>query len=331
MPFQGFVRAPCAASRPSAVAVWLAFFLALQALPILPAVKAQGAGDFAAFGERKMRLGGPGPSLEAADQAHSDRAHSYRGELIANRLLGSARTDIEEARPEVAQRVLEMLVARFPETNAARDARGLLIALDSANRPAGAGMETSGLRVGGVAVPHAIATGEKDRQPGEVVLPLAAPVSSWRTSIISHRRHQDELRDRIGDRLFFSAGSAELGSRARKLIAAQAEWLLRNPDLVVIVEGHADDLSAGAPSEPMSASRASVVRDRLVAEGVPAERVRISAMGDRDPVAICGDSDCAAQNRRAVVLVGMRAGHDSGIGNSVALPSVTARDADQRR
>ncbi len=271
-----------------------------------------------------MRLGGPGPSLEAADQAHSDRAHSYRGELIASRLLGTARSDLEGGRPEVAQRVLEVLVARFPETIAARDARGLLIALDAANRPAGAGMETSGLRVGGVTIPHAIA-------PGEVALPVAAPVSSWRTSITSHRRHQEELRNRIGDRIFFSAGSAELGSRSRALIAAQADWLLRNPDLVVVVEGHADDSSVGAASEPMSASRARVVRDRLVAEGVPAERVRTSPMADRDPVAICHDSDCAAQNRRAVVIVGMRVGDGSGIGNSASLPVATAREADQRR
>lgn len=225
--------------------------------------------------------------------------------MIAVRLLASARRDIEEGRPEVAERVLEILVARFPESDAARDARGLLVTLH--------GGDLTTVASGG------------DHRPSETL----HQVSSWRTSIIGHRRHQDELRYSVGDRIFFSAGSADLGSRARALIAAQAAWLLRRPDLDVVVEGHADDAMIGVDNGQTSEIRARVVRDRLVAEGVPVDRVRISPQADRDRVAICGDSDCAAQNRRAVVLVGVR--RDEGAGYSAAVSEASAGNGMQRR
>ena len=112
-----------------------------------------------------------------------------------------------------------------------------------------------------------------------------------------------EFQSQVGDRVFFSEGSAELGARARTALEAQAAWLKRHPALAVTVEGHADDAGAVSHNLEVSRRRAEAVRRRLIESGVAPERIRIAAYGRERPIARCGEPGCAAQNRRAVTVV----------------------------
>jgi outer membrane protein OmpA-like peptidoglycan-associated protein len=115
----------------------------------------------------------------------------------------------------------------------------------------------------------------------------------------------------VGDRVFFSEGSAELGARARKALAAQAAWLTHHPGVRVTVEGHADD--PGGDDVALSQHRAEAVRQRLVESGIAPERIRTVAYGRRHLIAACADPECGPQNRRAVTIVGWpTADSDSG-------------------
>jgi outer membrane protein OmpA-like peptidoglycan-associated protein len=111
-----------------------------------------------------------------------------------------------------------------------------------------------------------------------------------------------EFQTLVGDRVFFSEGSAELGARARKALAAQAAWLARHPSLGVTIEGHADD--PGADDHQLSQRRAEAVRQRLIETGIAPERIRTVAYGRQRLVAECAGSACGAQNRRAITVVG---------------------------
>jgi outer membrane protein OmpA-like peptidoglycan-associated protein len=113
-----------------------------------------------------------------------------------------------------------------------------------------------------------------------------------------------EFQSQVGDRVFFSDASAELGSRGRVALEAQAVWLARNPQLSVVVEGHADDAGDIARNMEVSQRRADAVRRRLIQMGVAPERVRIVAYGRERPIADCAEAACAAQNRRAVTVIG---------------------------
>ena len=46
-----------------------------------------------------------------------------------------------------------------------------------------------------------------------------------------------EFQTQVGDRIFFSEGSADLGTRARTALEAQATWLKRHTTLSVTIEG----------------------------------------------------------------------------------------------
>ena len=237
---------------------------------------------------------GVGPSI-ARDRADPDPAayDTEPAELAALRLLGLARQDRSEQRLEPARRALELLIARYPDSASAATARRELFQLYGADTQiAGAVLQRP------AAVPSPAPAGAN--------LPSPEAVSGWRTSVVSIRRLQDDFRNSLGDRIFFSAGSAELGSRARAVLAAQAAWLASRPQVEVSVEGHADDAMTGADNEAVAASRARAVRDRLIEEGVEPGRIALTSKGGSDPVATCSNSDCAAQNRRAVIAVGVR-------------------------
>ena len=108
----------------------------------------------------------------------------------------------------------------------------------------------------------------------------------------------------VGDRVFFSDASAELGTRGRLALEAQAAWLVRYPHLSVIVEGHADDAGGVDHNLAISQQRAEVVRRRLVQMGVAPARIRALAFGRQRLIADCAAAACAAQNRRAVTIIG---------------------------
>jgi peptidoglycan-associated lipoprotein len=113
-----------------------------------------------------------------------------------------------------------------------------------------------------------------------------------------------EFQTQVGDRVFFSEASADLGTRGRVALEAQAAWLLRNPALSVTIEGHADDAGSPSQNQEVSERRAEVVRRRLIQMGVASDRIRVVAFGRERLIADCTAAACAAQNRRAVTVIG---------------------------
>jgi peptidoglycan-associated lipoprotein len=214
-------------------------------------------------------------------------------------LLSDALAELSAGRTENAQRLFEQLIARAPASSLAGEARRYLADLyrgadADAHRGHVAPPDFSGRRV---AQPLP-AEGEA-RDPSEIsrepFLMRAVPVSSGL---------EDQFIAEAGDRVFFSAGSAELGSRARGVLAAQARFILRRADLGATIEGHSDDPSLTPDQHVrLSEARAEAVRQRLVSEGIEPSRLAIVALGRERPVSDCQRPECAAQNRRAVTVL----------------------------
>jgi outer membrane protein OmpA-like peptidoglycan-associated protein len=201
-----------------------------------------------------------------------------------------------------AQTTFESVIARFPDSAAAGLARRRLGDLyrgtpaETAAAPATAPITTA--TVAPVVARTAAAT-------PAVAQPPAAPGSGpvWDQELRRNAPIQAKLRGEAGDRIFFSSGSAEFGTRARMALAAQAQWLVRWREFEAAVEGHADEPGTEEDNLTLSRLRAEAVRQRLIEEGVEASRVSIVAAGRRQRVATCASPDCASQNRRAVTLV----------------------------
>lgn len=230
----------------------------------------------------------------AADQQAGRELDDARGILALGNLLEGRRR-------------LEVLVARYPNAAASNQARRELSRLYAA--PAGL-MRLAGTRSRPGHGPGGIKADGDDAAPVPVSLGAPAPTGSsvstqdaWIEEPRLARAAEQDFRLHVGDRVFFSDRSLELGSRAQTLLAAQALWLNQVPRATVIIQGHADDEGSAAVNQELAAGRAKAVRDRLVAEGVEASRITLEAHGRQHPVALCSDSECAAQNRRVVTVL----------------------------
>jgi len=107
----------------------------------------------------------------------------------------------------------------------------------------------------------------------------------------------------VGDRVFFAVDESTLDARARRVLEEQALWLVENPAYSITVEGHADEQGTREYNLALGARRASAVQQFLIAQGVPAGRLRTVTYGKERPVAICSEESCYAENRRAVTVL----------------------------
>ena len=232
---------------------------------------------------------------DRADPADEDTGRFGRGdgtfgpEQRAQELYQDGVEKLSGGHREWAQQTFESVVARFPDSAAAGLARrrlGELYRAAGANE--GAPETTSTVRTVAVA-PAAVAPAGRS--------PL------WAVELRRNAAIQAKLRGEAGDRVFFSAGSTELGTRARMALATQAQWLIRWREFEAAIEGHTDEPGTEDENLALSRQRAEAVRQRLIEEGVEASRISVVAAGSTQRVATCSAPDCSSQNRRAVTLV----------------------------
>lgn len=208
---------------------------------------------------------------------------------------------LDAGRREDAQRLFERLIAEEPDSPrvaAARQHLGQLYLSTEAAASVPSVPEASG--PSDESLPWTSGKGEASA-PLEVSEALSR--AALHQARVSSALDSQFLSD-AGDRVFFSAGSADLGIRARGVILSQARFLIRYPDLSAAIEGYADDGSLpDVESQRLSEERAAVVRERLIDEGVEAGRLVAYGRGRADRVSDCPAPECLAQNRRAVTVL----------------------------
>ena len=101
----------------------------------------------------------------------------------------------------------------------------------------------------------------------------------------------------------FETNSHELAEGADTILDDAAATLLKNPNLVVEVEGHTDDRGEDSYNEGLSDRRARTVLNYLIAKGVAEERLTSRGYGEARPIADNTTVEGRAQNRRVVLRV----------------------------
>jgi peptidoglycan-associated lipoprotein len=104
----------------------------------------------------------------------------------------------------------------------------------------------------------------------------------------------------VGDRVFFASDSSLLSPDATRVLARQAVWLKAAPARVLTIEGHADERGTREYNLGLGERRANAVRDYLIAEGIPSDRLRTLSYGKERPQVAGHDEASWAQNRRGV-------------------------------
>ena len=103
--------------------------------------------------------------------------------------------------------------------------------------------------------------------------------------------------------LYFQIASDDLTAESEAALP-QIVLEIRNrpaPDISVI--GHTDTTGSAATNATLGLRRATLIRDRLVAAGVPAAQIEASSHGEADLLVATPDNVAEARNRRVEVAV----------------------------
>ena len=104
---------------------------------------------------------------------------------------------------------------------------------------------------------------------------------------------------------FFEYNESTLSSEAQAALSASADWLKKNEQYNLLVEGHCDERGTEQYNLALGDRRANTVKEYLTTLGVDAGRIRTVSYGEERPFDNGHDDAAWAKNRRAhLVLVG---------------------------
>ena len=105
------------------------------------------------------------------------------------------------------------------------------------------------------------------------------------------------------DTVYFGTDEYALDQASQATLAAQARWLIANPNVRASIEGHADERGTREYNQALGERRANAARDFLVSQGVPTARLQVTSWGKERPVATGSNEEAWAQNRRAATVI----------------------------
>jgi peptidoglycan-associated lipoprotein len=83
------------------------------------------------------------------------------------------------------------------------------------------------------------------------------------------------------------------------LIEAHADFMTRNPNVNILVAGHADERGSTEYNLALGQRRSNAVRDIFVSFGIAAGRIEALSFGETDPINPASTEDAWRENRRA--------------------------------
>jgi len=101
---------------------------------------------------------------------------------------------------------------------------------------------------------------------------------------------------------YFDLNSSDLSPEDRDALAYHARFLIANPNISVVLEGHADERGSREYNLALGERRAKGVEQILTLEGVPKEQIQVISFGEERPVAMGHDEEAWRLNRRVELL-----------------------------
>jgi len=103
--------------------------------------------------------------------------------------------------------------------------------------------------------------------------------------------------------VLFTINSSTLKSEQFAVLDSIAEFMIRNPSLIVKISGHTDNIGKEPYNLKLSTQRADVVAEFLVDNGVDIDRVSSVGLGSAKPIASNTTETGRKKNRRVELLI----------------------------
>jgi len=103
--------------------------------------------------------------------------------------------------------------------------------------------------------------------------------------------------------LYFLSGKTEFTPESRTVFESVRNQILAMPAAKVVVIGHTDRVGPQKRNDALSLKRAQWVRARLIAAGIPKDRIEAVGRGEREPLIPTADEVAEPKNRRVEIRV----------------------------
>ena len=140
----------------------------------------------------------------------------------------------------------------------------------------------------------------------EVAEPKAEPIEpiagQMQSDVYTGTDTVGYLAEGVKDRVFFATNESVLTTASRETLRAQAAWLRKNPDVTVVVEGHADERGTREYNLALGERRANAAKDYLMTYGISSDRISVLSYGKERQVDSGSNPLAWSKNRRSVTV-----------------------------
>ncbi|MGB5670685.1 MAG: peptidoglycan-associated lipoprotein Pal [Sedimenticolaceae bacterium] len=102
--------------------------------------------------------------------------------------------------------------------------------------------------------------------------------------------------------IYFEFDESTIRTEYIDVLRAHADYLNKNRNVLVLIEGHADERGSREYNIALGERRVNAVRNFLEAEGVDAAQINGISYGEERPAVTGNDEAAWAENRRAVLV-----------------------------
>jgi peptidoglycan-associated lipoprotein len=106
-----------------------------------------------------------------------------------------------------------------------------------------------------------------------------------------------DFKQNVGDRVYFDTDMSSIREDGRGVLAKQAEWLKKYSNYPILIEGKCDERGTREYNLALGERRANAVRQYLIAQGLPADRIKTISYGKERPESVGSDEGAWARNR----------------------------------
>jgi peptidoglycan-associated lipoprotein len=113
----------------------------------------------------------------------------------------------------------------------------------------------------------------------------------------------EEAEPIILEDVFFDFDKYNIKQEYKSILTKNAEMLLNNPDVTLLIEGHCDERGTNEYNIALGEKRAKSIIDFYITYGVDSGRLSMISYGEERPFAVGSSEEAWAKNRRAHMVV----------------------------
>jgi peptidoglycan-associated lipoprotein len=131
----------------------------------------------------------------------------------------------------------------------------------------------------------------------------ARALAQERLEAAKAQRGMDERERFQNEDVHFDYDKSNLLPEAQAILRDKAKWLMANPNVSVIIEGHCDERGTNEYNMALGDRRANGCKSFMVDLGIAAQRLTTISYGEEKPLVLGQDEAAWAKNRRGHFVI----------------------------